>query len=401
MKHIARTPCLESLLRPRTEGSRLIILNGLPGCGKTSLLNDLETVLRQEKPPLRIVRVNGEEDTDSGNLLKESRALGLGPSALLIDNIGLINDVDSACRSILESSVNTTIWASCAYRDEAEQLGKACISFSRLVYIPPLLYPEFCALHGVKAGPAALDAYALLGGMPANGVFAPGSTQAQVIQQSATDSFILRHIIERNSVRNPFQFRQMLGLVAGSVGTPLSSRSICRRFAEKRSTISPQGVLDYLGFAASCGLLLRIPRHNRLDGGVLEGGAVWYFADTGYKSALGKTRDTDDLARSHLNLAVIRLVSDGWQISQAAGNRNPAYEGSALFTCRKQGRTKHLFVISPAAGRASPAKARTELLGIPDAWPKIIAGPEGLTEKDDGITVTGLGHLLSCGLTES
>lgn len=401
MIQISRTNCLQSLLKPRTEGARLIILNGLPGCGKTSLLNDLETELRHEKPPLRIVRVNGAEGEDSESLLKESRALGLGPSALLIDDISLINDADSTCRSILESYVNTTIWTACAYRDDAEQLEKACGSISRLVYIPPLLYPEFCTLHGVEAGPASLDAYALLGGMPATGIFTPGSQQAQIVLKSVTDSFILRHIIERNAVRNPFQLRQLLGLVAGSVGTPLSSRSMCSRFAENRSTISPQGVLDYLGFAASCGLLLKIPRHNRLDGEVLEGGAVWYFADTGYKSALGKTSDTADLARSHLNLAVIRLVSDGWQISQAAGSRNPTYAGSALFTCRKQGRTKHLFVISPAAGRASPAKARTELLGIPDAWPKIIAGPEGLTEKDDGITVTGLGHLLSCGLAEN
>jgi len=401
MIQIYRKNIVQALCNPRTDGVRFIILNGLPGCGKTSILNDLESVLRHEKPPLRIVRVNGAEDLDNESLVKESRALGLGPSALLIDDIGQIPNADVACHRILKSHTNTTIWAVSAYRDEALLLEKTSGGVCRSVYIPPLLYPEFCALRGVEAGPTSLDVYAVLGGMPATGMFEPGSSQAQLLQQTLIDSYILRHIIERNSVRNPLQLRQLLGLVADSVGTPLSSRSICSLFAEKRSTISPQGVLDYLDFATSCGLLLRIPRHDRLDGRILDKGAVWYLADTGYKSALEKTSNTANLARSHVNLAVIRLISDGWQISQAAGSQNQVSEGSALFTCRRQGQTKHIFVISPAAGRASPVTARKELLSIPDAWPKLIAGGEDLSEKDDGISVIGLGQLLSVGLCEN
>jgi predicted AAA+ superfamily ATPase len=213
----------------------------------------------------------------------------------------------------------------------------------------------------------------------------PESLSFQAFLRMCANSFILTEIIEPHSIRNPGHIRLLLELASLSTGKPLSARKICQTFGKQRTTISPQAALDYLDFCKVSGILISIPVIDLDDKKILDGNGVWYFGDTGLRSAFLRKKSGEDLENALETLIALHLSENGWSVSQGrivTGNQN---REEITFVCEKEGKKMYLQTIAGTATAGEKLRKRTALLSVRDAWPKFIVDSTENNDAGDGI----------------
>ncbi|HNQ98213.1 MAG TPA: hypothetical protein PKH81_09005, partial [Treponemataceae bacterium] len=84
MQFIERKTVLDQLQCARSRSS-IVVISGLYGAGKSTLLAQIAHLLREERPPIRILTIDGENRDEQGRtgaeLVRDAKALGVGPSA--------------------------------------------------------------------------------------------------------------------------------------------------------------------------------------------------------------------------------------------------------------------------------------------------------------------------------
>jgi len=356
---------------------KLILLAGLRGSGKTRIMGTLLRNMREEKPPVRIVQVDGENGIENGRqLLETARSLGVGPSALFLDNADRIEDLCDALGTI-RRNYTVTIFVTGKRTVPLERtLEEAFGGELGIIRIKPFSYPEFLDAFELKDSRVALERYALSGGLPVPGLHMESVDLRSFLHMRA-NSFILTEIVEPKAIRNPAHLRLMLELVAQSAGEVLSARTVSSALSARRVTISPQAVLDYLEFCTESGLLIPL---RVLDIGrkkTVDSGLVWYFADAGLRSAFVTRESAADFDRALENLVFLRLESDGWKILQGRTDMDSRMKETVDFVCEKDDRRIYLQTTGNAAPYGEKLRKRNALLSIRDAWPKYIADAEG------------------------
>jgi len=412
MIHLEREKYLhqiEQSLKP----NRVVVITGLRGCGKSTLLEATVQRLRQAKPPVRIVRVDGEtEPIDEKQLLEAARALGVGPSALCIDNGELIEGLFAALIAIT-ANYDARILLT-GHRTEGLEVAarESGALDAAIVPIFPFTYAEFLAYREKPESRDSLAEYARTGGLPASLLVEPGEAESNTLRGLLADSFVLRNILERRPVRNPGHLRTLLTLIARFTGEALSAREICAAFAADRLTLSPQAALDYLELCRESGLIEPVPVLNLDTGKPLETGFAWYFADNGLRSAF-EPHDARWTDRAAENLVYLALREAGWKLSQGrvsvGGGRKEriafvaeqgAFSGNASPDNVEAGIARRVYVQVAGAqtSAAEMLRKRRALLAPRDAWQRCLVDPEGAESDPEGITRKDLRELLLRGL---
>jgi uncharacterized protein len=361
----------------------IIVISGLSGSGKSSLLMDIAHQIRAEQPPVKIVQTGLSGDGISGKqLLDEAKALGTGTSALFIDNADSIEDIsatlDEICRkydvTVFVTGKNGALLESRITNSGTQ--GHAGMSGRAVIRCGPFSYAEFLEFHGLAESRRSCELYARTGGLPDTGISSPDTPAMAGWLAHRANSFVLTDIVERSSIRNPSHVRSLLRLVARATGEALTARQICEAFAADRLTISPQSALDYLSACRDAGLLVPVPVYDLNRERKIDSGSAWYFADNGLRSAF--TPDPSPLGRESPaetdraveNLALLKLIDDGWAVMQGRVGLGGGIREHISFVCERDGERRYLQIIGNHATAAERLRKRKALLSVHDAWPK-------------------------------
>lgn len=349
---------------------RIILISGLSGSGKSTVLSDIVHRIRAEQPPVRIVQAGMSGDALSGKqLLTEAKALGTGKSALCIDNADPVTDIAATLGEICRK-YDTTVFITGKNGVQLEsRLAGTGSPTCAILRCGPFSYDEFLDFHDLAESRHAFELYARTGGLPDTGITSPENPAMSTWLTHRANSFVLSDIVESASIRNPSHVRALLRLVARSTGEALTARQICESFAADKLTISPQSALDYLSACRDSGLLVPVPvfdlnRERKIDTGI-----AWYFADNGLRSAF-VSKSPAEMDRATENLALLRLLDDGWALAQGRVNLGPAVRERINFVCERDGERRYLQIIGNHATSAERLRKRRALLAVHDAWPK-------------------------------
>ncbi len=402
MRIISRPLLLERVL-VQAESGTIICLNGLPGSGKSTLLGEITRSLRTRVPPVRLVSVNtqsGENTrvTEKTGLLNAAKALGVGPSALIIDDADSIAGLPQALERIIREHSVTVFLAEKKAGSLSDLSGHKEALRINTITVSPLLYPEFLEIHNRRASPSELELYAEAGGLPRAALLAPGSADSLALLSMIGDSFMLKNLIERFSVRNASHIRLLLEFAASHTGAPVPAREVSAWFGERRQTISPQAVLDYLEYCAASGILLRMPVHDLDKGKDLDSGQVYYFGDTGLRTAFLGTEESGDRLQAMENLVLLRLRYDLWNVRQGRVQLKGRDRQKITFICEKENSRVYVQLSDPGSSFEERLRERTSLLCVRDAWPKILIDSLSENSTSDGIRSVTLTEVLSRGL---
>lgn len=374
MKYIIRSAYIAKIDELR-KTNRILIISGISGSGKSSLLSDITHRIRMEQPPVKIVQAGTSGTVNSGKqLLYEAKALGTGTSALFIDNADFVGDISATIGEICRK-YDVTVFVT-GKNGAALESRIAGAPDCAVIRCGPFSYAEFLDFHDLAENRRSFELYARTGGLPDTGITSPENPAMAAFLAHRANSFVLSDIVERSSIRNPSHIRALLRLVARATGEALTARQVCDSFAADRLTISPQSALDYLAACRDSGLLVPVPVFDLNRERAIDAGTAWYFADNGLRSAfapgnspLGRESpaETD---RAVENLAFLRLADDGWTVSQGRVNLGAGVRERISFVCERAGERRYLQVIGNHATSAERFRKRKALLAVHDAWPK-------------------------------
>lgn len=393
---------IKSLEKGKT--SPIILLSGLRGCGKSSLMKDIAHSLRRDKPPVRVVEINAQNSCQTEiELLDAAHALGAGVSALLIDNAELIENLIPAIREI-HNKYKTTVYLTGQKTLELETLLKQCVTLEHeIIHIHPFSYVEFLEHQSLQETHASFIHYLYTGGLPLSLILPSSHEHSKTLIRLMADSFILENIVERFSVRNPSFISLILEKITRTQGEQISSRAISESFASKRLTISNQAVIDYLEFCKQSGLLLQVPVIDIKTGKTIEAGSSYYFSDTGLRSGFSmreeRTQETTllraDTEKAFENALYIALIDEGYTVAKGRITKGKDFLEYITFICTKNDKKYYLQIVPFSATSSVELQKRKALLSIRDAWPKFLIDQEEDNTSDDGIRVLSARSLLT------
>lgn len=396
MKQISRPQYLKSVSEAR-KNHRIILLSGLHGSGKTAQLAAIVKLLKEERPPVRILNLGTADGIMTGrDLVRQAHSLGVGPSALCIDGADGIADLARALGEILEGFSVTVFLTGKNTAFLEASLTDAFGGELAVIRVHPLSYREFLEARELEDSRHALEFYAAAGGLPEGGLFAPGSEGFRSFHLMRADSFLLNEIIEPNAVRNASHLRRMLELVARHTGEALSARQICGAFSGEGRAVSPQAILDYLGFCRESGLLMPVPILDMQKNVELASIYCWYFGDQGLRNAFVPEETPAGIDRALANLVCLRLVGDGWKVRIGRSFSGRNLKEDIGFVCDREGQRVYLQVVGLSMPPGERQRKRRALLAIRDAWPKFVAG--AVSDEADGIRPIFIRDLLLDGI---
>lgn len=373
---------------------RIILVGGLPGTGKNAFLSSVTREFKNEKPPVRLVFVQHTGTTGVRDILQQARALGVGPSVLILENADTIDGITEALDRILADH-SATIILSSRHEKALEDILRPV--FGELLFtmrLPPLSYAEFLEAAALRDSMRSLELYVQNGGLVHYSLLQPDSPDLPALLRFRADSFLLEEIIERFTVRNPRAIRELLRFVARHAGETLSSRQIQEAFSARNMTISPQAVLDYLGYCASSGILIPVPVYDFSRKKPLDSLMSWYFGDSGLRCAFTERERPGTFDRALANLVFLHLVDSGWDVQQGRIIRGNGYREDISFVCNRNGERKYIQMAGSSATAAEQLRKRAALLSLRDGWPKYMIGVYGGEQPEDGIHHLSVRELL-------
>lgn len=404
MLTIERKKYLQRIAEAR-QTKKIILLTGLHGAGKASLLLATSRMLKDEKPPIRIVHTGPEAGVSTRKeLLSSAHALGSGPSALVMNNADMISELPEALAEII-AKYSVTVFISGRNTTRLESSLARVFSSGKTsqlatIRINPLTYLEFLETTTLTDSRDSLELYCRTGGLPQSMMIDPKAPNIHEFALLRANSFILTEIIEAHAIRNPTHVRKHLSIVARSAGEILSARQVCLAFGAERITISPQAVLDYFAHCAESGILVPVPVLDLDKKKNIDAGSVWYFGDTGLHSAFVRQEGLAELARAEENLAFLRLADDGWAISHGRIGYNRQLKEDISFVCERNGQRAYLQIIPNTATSGERLRKRAALLAIRDAWPRYLIDADSEEDGADGIRRLCIRELLIDGIVD-
>ncbi len=387
----------------------IVLISGLRGSGKTSLMSDIARSLKRDKPPVRVVQVKGGEEilTDI-ELLDAAHGLGAGVSALLIDNAERIDGLISALREI-HTKYKTTVYLTGQNTIVLEELLEQCTSIRyEIITVHPFSYKEFLAHQTLSESRSSFNNYLQCGGIPQSLLLPCTSEHSGTLRKIYADSFILGNIIERFSVRNPLIIRLLLEKIAKTQGNQISTRTISDSFASRRITVSNQTVIEYLEYCRLSGLLEQVPVIDVKTGKIIEAGTSWYFTDNGLRSAFASGTNTTDISfkkadteKAFENALYTGLIDEGYAVVKGRITKGKDFLEYISFVCTKNNKKIYLQISPFSAGASAQIRKKQALLAVRDAWPKFLFGEEDESIQDDGIIRLSARKVLYEGLEKS
>jgi len=389
MKYIERYRYIQKLVEYR-KTCRIVILTGLQGAGKTSLLANTARELRNEKPPIRIVQTGHDNGIENRTeLLAEAHSLGAGNSALLIDDADSIEGLAEALSEIIQN-YKTTVFITGRNTARLESIlekafGPTARGILGTIRVNPFTYTEFLDATGLPENYTALSLYCKTGGLPQSLMVDPQGDDSREFTRLRANSFLLTEIVEPRSLRNPGHLREILSIVSHSPGESLSARQICQAFEAERITISPQAVLDYLEYCATSSLLVPVSVLDIDKKKIIDAGDVWYFGDAGLRAAFVKRETPAELSRAEENAIFLRLIDDGWTVFHGRVGYGRSLKEEISFVCERNGKRIYLQLIPNTATSGERLRKRKALLAIRDAWPRYLVDSDSGEDEADGI----------------
>jgi uncharacterized protein len=176
-----------------------------------------------------------------------------------------------------------------------------------------LTYNEFLNFHSLPDSQDSFMSYLKFGGLP------------YLINLELTDELVFEYlrniyaailfkdIVSRHRIRNVSLLQNLVNYVADNVGNLLSAKSISDFLKSQKVKVSPNVILNYLGFLEEAFFVLKVNREELRGKKIFEIGQKYYLEDLGLRHALLGYR-TADIGKILENVVYLHLVIAGFQV---------------------------------------------------------------------------------------
>ena len=236
-------------------------------------------------------------------------------------------------------------------------------------YVPvevlPFSYGEYLAFLGLKRGKESFIGYLRTGGLPEMLAIADLELRAGYIA-ALRDSIILRDIVRRHAVRDPYLLELLVRFLTDSVGSPVSPKAIIDYLRSAGHQTNVPTVGAYLTYIAEAYFAHDCPRWDIRGKRLLSGEKKWYLNDLGFKSYLAPAT-VGDFGRYLENAIYLHLRGQGATVRTGRiGDRE------IDFIAERSGVPQYVQVAYLLADDQVIAREFGNLDAIPDNYEKVV-----------------------------
>ncbi len=376
------------------------VITGIRRCGKSTLLTKFQNYLRtQDIADDQIISINFE-DLAYEHLLdyKElyayinERLHKSKQTYIFLDEIQQVENFQKAVDSLhIKENTDVYITGSNAYLLSGEL---ATLLSGRYVEINmlPLSFAEFCELRQSDDKDALFTEYMKNGGLPYIATLNGDSDMVDTYLEGIYNTILVKDIEERQKRKETDQNKRKITdiallkniskFLAGSVGSPLSVKSIADYVTSGGRKVSQNTVSDYLEALTEPYFFYPVERYDVLGKQLLKTNQKMYIVDLGLRRHL-LARQRYDLGFSLENIVYFELLRRGYKV-----NIGKVGVTEIDFVARKNEEVFYFQVTASMLEEATFEREMAPLKSLSDNYPKTVLTLDRLTIGNyDGIRV--------------
>lgn len=390
------------------EGNGMIkIITGIRRCGKSFLLFNIfhNHLLGQGVQEDHIIEVNLEDRRNKrlrnpDTLLEyiDSRMTDTEMYYILLDEIQLVPEFEDVLNSYLHVK-NAEVYVT---GSNAKFLSKDVITEFRgrgwEIRVRPLSFSEYYETVGGEK-PEALESYYLYGGLPGVAQLKSPAEKQNYLRE-IYETVYLRDVIERNHLRSADGMRELVRILASSMGTSTNVRRIANTFKSAANMdIGPNTIARYLEHLQDAFIISEALRYDVKGRKYIGTETKYYFEDMGVRNAILDFRQIE-FTHTMENVIYNELRRQGYTVDVGmveTVKRNS--EGKAVrshleidFVVNRHDERIYIQSAYRLPDQEKTDQEQASLLHIPDGFRKeIIVGDRYQSGyNEDGILMVGL-----------
>lgn len=390
------------------ENGLIKVVTGIRRCGKSYLLSDLFVdELKQsdvEENDIMFVNMDNIRSRKFRNpetlldAIESFCNLSDRMHYVIIDEVQMVEDFTELLNSLLHIPNLDVYVTGSNSRFLSTDIATEFRGRSYEIHLLPLSFAEYLSSTDGNLD-EAWDYYKQYGGLPAI-VSMNADERLSYLKQLSTTVY-LRDIVERYNVENTAELRELIRVLASSVGSLTNATNLANAFkSKKRMSLSDNTISKYIKYFEESFLVEKSVRYDIRGKQYIGAQSKYYFQDVGIRNALLSFRQSDD---GHVmeNVVYNELRSRGYSVD--VGNviirpqGEPRQTLEVDFVANKGGRRYYIQSAYQMLTDEKAVQEKRSLLHINDSFKKIVLsmGYQSVRHDEDGIVTMGLYQFLS------
>lgn len=317
---IKRDRYLKQLIESRKNGL-IKVITGIRRCGKSYLLNVLfyHYLLENGVSNDHIIRVDLEDrinkdlrNPDAMLHYVHNRIKDRELYYIIIDEVQLMSEFVDVLNSFLHIENADTYVTGSNSRFLSSDIPTEFRGRGETVHVSPLSFSEiYSAVGGDKQD--VWREYYTYGGLPLIQSFDTEQKKINYLK-NLFEAVYLADIIERNRIRNENEMRELVLVMASSIGTPCNPTKLSNTFKSvKKVNIGSQTISNYLTCLSESFLLNKAIRYDIKGKKYINTLSKFYFTDIGLRNAILDMRQQEE---THImeNILYNELIMRGYSV---------------------------------------------------------------------------------------
>lgn len=403
---IKRDRYLRQLIESRQNGF-IKVVTGIRRCGKSYLLNVLfyHYLLDSGVTDDHIIRVDLEDrinkelrNPDAMLHYVHDRIKDKNLYYIIIDEVQLMDEFVDVLNSFRHIENADTYVTGSNSHFLSSDIPTEFRGRGETIHVNPLSFSEFYSAVGGDKQDVWREYYTY-GGLPL--ILSFGTEQKKVnYLKNLFETVYLADIVERHKVKNDNELRELVLIMASSIGAPCNPTKLSNTFKSvKNVSIGSQTISNYLTYLSESFLLNKAIRYDIKGKKYINTLSKYYFSDIGLRNAILDMRQQEE---THImeNVIYNELVTRGYSVDVGVVEiRKPDKEGKWSRTQLEVDfiaslGSKKYYVQSALSipDREKEIQESRSLTSINDSFKKIIVVKDHimLRRNEEGILTIGL-----------
>ncbi|WP_455095539.1 ATP-binding protein [Prevotella koreensis] len=403
---IKRDRYLKKLIDNRQNGF-IKVVTGIRRCGKSYLLNVLfyHHLLENGVSDDHIIRIDLEDrmnkelrNPDTMLRYVHERIKDKDLYYIIIDEVQLMDEFVDVLNSFRHIANADTYVTGSNSHFLSSDIPTEFRGRGETIHVNPLSFSEFySAIGGDKQD--AWREYYTYGGLPLIQSFETEEKKINYLK-GLFETVYLADIIERHKIRSDSEFRELVLILASSIGAPCNPTKLSNTFKSvKNVSIGSQTIANYLTYLSESFLLNKAIRYDIKGKKYINTLSKYYFSDIGLRNAILDMRQQEE---THImeNIIYNELITRDYSVDVGMVEiRKPDKDGKwsrtqlevDFIACLG---SKKYYVQSALSipDREKEIQESRSLMNINDSFKKIIIVKDHIMPRrnEDGILTIGL-----------
>ncbi len=317
---IKRDKYLQQLIESRQNGF-IKVVTGIRRCGKSYLLNVLfyKYLLANGISEDHIIRIDLEDrlnkdlrNPDTMLHYVHNRIKDKELYYIIIDEVQLMDEFVDVLNSFRHIENADTYVTGSNSHFLSSDIPTEFRGRGETIHINPLSFSEYYSVKGGNKQEAWREYYTY-GGLPLILSFDNEEKKINYLK-NLFETVYLADIIERHKVKNENEMRELMLIIASSIGSPCNPTKLSNTFKSvKNVNIGSQTISNYLSYLLDSFLLNKAIRYDIKGKKYINTLAKYYFADIGLRNAILDMRQQEE---THImeNIIYNELIVRGYRV---------------------------------------------------------------------------------------